>query len=65
MFLNNDLGLGMGLSFIGLSVIIRLLFFKVNLRNFKNMQITKLIYSEKNQATLKLNELQVYNITII
>ena len=59
MFLSNDLGLGMGLSLIGLSIIIRLSFFKINLTNFKNMVINKMIYPEKQESNEKLQKLIV------
>ena len=60
MFLSNELGLGMGLSFVGLSFLLRLMFFKQNLRNHKNMAIQKLIYPEKIESSERLKKLTVY-----
>lgn len=64
MFLNSELGLGMGLSFIGLSFLLRLAFFKINAKNQKNMALGKLLYHEKQEAQEKLKELKVNKIEI-
>lgn len=59
MFLINDIGIGMGLSFIALQLLFRILFFKQNIRNHKNLSIQKLIYPEKSEITKKIKLLQV------
>jgi len=59
MFLNSGLGLGMGLSIFGLSLCLRLIFFKSNLLNHKNMRIQKTLYPEKQELNQKIKNLQV------
>ena len=53
------MGIGMGLSFIALQWLFRILFFKQNIRNHKNLSIQKLIYPEKSEITKKIKLLQV------
>ncbi len=62
MFLSHDLGLGLGISTIIISIGLRLCFLKVNLRNGKNMKINRLLYAEKKDINSKMKEIKVKTI---
>lgn len=62
MFLSHELGLGLGISTIIISIGLRLTFFKVNLRNTKNLKINRLLFTEKKEINKKLREIKVNRI---
>ena len=59
MFLSHDLGLGLGISTVIISIGLRLCFLKVNLRNSKNAKINRLLYVEKKDINSRMKEIQV------
>lgn len=62
MFLSHDLGLGMGISTVIISLGLRLFFLKFNLKNAKNGKINRLLYVEKKDLNSKIKEIKVSNI---
>lgn len=61
MFLSHDLGLGLGLSTVFISIGLRLCFLKVNLSNVKNSKINRMLFVEKKEINNKLKEVKVIN----
>lgn len=59
MFLSHDLGLGLGLSTVLISIGLRLCFLKINLSTAKNSRISRLLYLEKKDINSRLKEIKV------
>jgi hypothetical protein len=59
MFLSHDLGLGLGISTVIISIGLRLCFLKVNLRSAKNAKINRLLFVEKKDINNRLKEVKV------
>ncbi len=59
MFLSHELGLGLGVSTVIISIGLRLCFLKVNLRNAKNVKINRLLYVEKKDINKRMKEVKV------
>jgi len=59
MFLSHELGLGLGISTVLISIGMRLAFLKFNLRNAKNAKINRLLYVEKKELNNKIKQMKV------
>lgn len=62
MFLSHDLGLGLGISTVIISIGLRLCFLKINLRNAKNAKINRLLFVEKKDVNNRLKAIKVLDI---
>lgn len=65
MFLSHDLGLGLGLSTVFISIGLRLCFLKINLTNAKNSKINRLLFVEKKDINNRLKEVKVIYIIVL
>jgi len=59
MFLSHDMGLGLGISTILISIGLRMSFAKFNIRNAKNAKINRLVYVEKKDMNAKIKQIKV------
>lgn len=65
MFLSHDLGLGLGISTVIISLGLRLLFMKNNLKNAKNSKINRLLYIEKKELNERIKQIKVKKMIVL
>ncbi len=59
MFLSHDIGLGLGISTLLISIGLRLTFIKFNIRSSKNGIINRFVYVEKKDLNSKIKAIKV------
>lgn len=59
MFLSHDLGLGLGVSTIIMSLGLRLLFLRNNIKSQRNSKLSRLLYYEKIELQNKIKQIKV------
>lgn len=59
MFLSHDLGLGLGISTIIMSLGLRLVFLRNNIKSQRNSKLNRLLYYEKIELQNKIKQIKV------